>query len=202
LAAAKQKKVERYFKEAGVPKKFQGLTLDSFAQVAGKEPGKREAIQAVRELYQYGETKGKRGLFLYGSFGLGKTGLLSPVLVKYLTEGRSGLWIEFYDFVDSVQEKYKPRSEDSADDLIRAAQEVDIILLDDVGNPDLGTETDDRCKMLYRVVNGRHNAELPLLISSNLAPAEFAKQFGPRTYDRIADACRVVKMEGKNLRHD
>jgi hypothetical protein len=52
------------------------------------------------------------------------------------------------------------------------------------------------------VVNGRHNSELPLLISSNLAPAEFAKQFGPRTYDRIADACRVVKMEGKNLRHE
>jgi hypothetical protein len=41
-----------------------------------------------------------------------------------------------------------------------------------------------------------------MLISSNLAPDEFAQQLGSRTYDRIADSCRVVKMEGKNLRHE
>jgi primosomal protein DnaI len=201
-AAARQKKVDRLFAAAGIPKKFQGLTLDTLLQVAGKDRGKREAFIAAQELYKTGMTGGKRGLFIHGMYGVGKTGLLTPILVKYLSEGRSGLWIEFYDFTDSVQEKYSKYTENSADDLIRAAQEVDLILLDDVGNPNRDIETDDRSKILYRLVNGRYNAELPMLISSNLAPAEFVQQFGPRTYDRIAECCRVVHMEGKNLRHD
>jgi DNA replication protein DnaC len=201
-AAARQKKLDRMFADSGIPKKFQGLTIDSLIQVAGKEQGKRNALKAAQELYQYGETQGKKGLLIFGDFGVGKTGLLTPILVKYLSEGKSGLWIEFYDFTDTVQSSYARGSDTAADDLIRAAVEADIILLDDVGNPKAGQETPDRSKILYRVINGRHNAELPMLISSNLAPDEFAQQLGSRTYDRIADSCRVVKMEGKNLRHE
>jgi DNA replication protein DnaC len=201
-AAARQKKLNRMFGESGIPKKFQGMTIDSLIQLVGKDKDKRAALVAAQELYQTGETGGKKGLFLFGSFGVGKTGLLTPILVKALAEGKSGLWIEFYDFTDTVQSSYARSADTTADDLIRTAVEADVILLDDVGNPNGDRETPDRSKILYRVINGRHNAELPMLISSNLGPEEFANQLGTRTLDRIADSCRIVQMSGRNLRHD
>ena len=61
-------------------------------------------------------------------------------------------------------------------------------------------ETADRQRILYQLVNHRHNHRLPLLITSNLAPGQFAKQFGMRTFERVAESCAVVALGGRNLR--
>ena len=200
-AARRQRQLDATFAAAGIPEHFRGMTIDSLYQVAANDPGKREGIAAARELIETGLTDGKKGLYLYGGFGMGKTGVLTPILRHYLDNGLTGLWIEFYDFTDEVQSRYRSNAEETAQKAVTQAQEVDILLLDDVGNTRGGQETDDKSKILYQVINARHNHARPMLITSNLTPDEFRNQFGSRTWERIGESCRVVKMAGTNLRN-
>lgn len=201
-AAKRQRQLDAMFAAAGIPMHFRGMTVDTLYQVAGDDGDKREGITAARELVETGFTRGKNGLYIHGTFGVGKTGVVTPILRNYVDNGLTGLWIEFYDFTDEVQSRYRSNAEDTAQAAIKQAQEVDMLLLDDVGNPKIKTETDDRSKILYQVVNARHNHARPTLITSNLAPKEFVEQFGARTWERIAESCRVVRMGGRNLRHE
>jgi DNA replication protein DnaC len=199
-AAKRQRLLDNMFAAAGIPAHFRGMTIESLYQAAADDPAKREGMTAARELIETGFTGGKKGLYIHGKYGVGKTGVVTPILRNYLDNGLTGLWIEFYDFTDEVQSRYRSNAEETAQAAVKQAQEVDMLLLDDVGNPRGATETDDRSKILYQVVNARHNHARPMLITSNLAPGEFVKQLGARTWERIAESCRVVEMAGRNLR--
>lgn len=205
-AAKRQRQLDKTFAAAGIPEHFRGMTIDSLQNVAANDPGKRAGIAAACELIETGFTEGKNSLYLHGDFGMGKTGVVTPILRHFLDNGLTGLWIEFYDFTDEVQSRYRNNAEETASAAVKQAQEVDILLLDDVGNPNLKDErgireeTGDKCKLLYQVINARHNHALPMLITSNLTPNEFLRQFGIRTWERVRESCRVLKMGGNNLR--
>jgi len=198
-AAAHQQRLAAAFTRAGIPSHFHGLTVDSLAALAGDDPDKATAIAVARSLLATGQFSGKPGVYLFGEYGCGKTGVLTPVLRHYLDQGHTGLWLEFYDFCTEIQSKYGQGDEaDKALDLVRS---VDWLLMDDVGDvARTGPETDDKRRLLYQIVNHRHNHVRSMLITSNLNPDRFAQQFGARTFERILESCAVVKIAGRNLR--
>lgn len=198
-AKAQQEQMQRAFARAGIPSHFHGLTIDTLAAVAGADAGKAKAIEVARAMVEQGMYQGKPGVFLFGSYGCGKTGVLTPVLRHWLDQGHSGLWIEFYDFCEEIQSKYGKGDEASqAMDLVRS---VDWLMMDDIGDTARKEpETDDKRKLLYQIVNHRHNHVRPMLITSNLSPDQFTTQFGARTFERIVESCTIVKIAGRNLR--
>lgn len=198
-AANHQKRLAATFSRAGIPSHFAGMTVDTLAQLTGDDPDKAKAIAVARELLATGHCAGKPGVFLFGEYGCGKTGVLTPVLRHYLDAGHTGLWLEFYDFCAEIQSKYGQGDEsDRALDLVRSA---DWLLMDDVGDAArTAPETDDKRRLLYQIVNHRHNHVRPMLITSNLGPDRFVSQFGARTFERIAESCAIVKIAGRNLR--
>jgi DNA replication protein DnaC len=219
-AAANQRRLEELFTGAGIPLHFRDLTLDSLIATAGDDPGKQEAIAAVREFIADGlvtdPVTGKRkpGIIISGQFGCGKTGILTPALREAVAMGKSGLWIEMYEFVAAIQSAYRRRDEysnrpeekgvaDAAEQRLSAAQRAGIILLDDFGDVErIQPETDDRRRLLYSLINYRHNEALPMLITTNCDGAQLAHQFGGRTIERVMESCAWVEMGGRNLRSD
>lgn len=198
-AKVQQERLKQAFTRAGIPAHFHGLTIDTLATIAGDDAEKAKAIEVARAMVEQGMYQDKPGVFLFGSYGCGKTGVLTPVLRHWLDQGHSGLWIEFYDFCEEIQSKYGKGDEASqAMDLVRG---VDWLMMDDIGDTARKEpETDDKRKLLYQIVNHRHNHVRPMLITSNLTPGEFTAQFGARTFERIAECCAVVKIGGRNLR--
>lgn len=201
---AQQKRLDAIFANAGIPQNFRGLTVETLKDRCGENSGKSEAINAVEKfiaqgyLEDAGSKRYKPGIVLYGDFGRGKTGLLTHALCQMMQQGKTGLWIEMYDFVSAIQSGYE---DNSNSDKLGAAQRVDVILLDDFGNKSrTQAETDDKQTILYRLINYRHNAGLPMLITTNLTAAEMGVQFGQRTVERILEACAWVKVGGENLR--
>lgn len=194
-----QAKLAKLFESAGVPIRFRDLTVDTLPT----DPGKAPAVAAARTMIEQGHIDGKRGLLLVGPYGTGKTGLLTPVLRYWLDQGKSGLWIEFYDFTDQIQAAY---STGNSTDVLDAAQSAEWILLDDVGDLQRNdrhggfAESTDKQRLLYQLINYRHNHELPMLLTSNLSPAQLAEQFGARTFERIMESCAIFEMGGRNLR--
>lgn len=217
-AEAQQRRLEKAFTGAGIPQHFQGFTLESLIATAGNDQGKREAIATVSEFIATGwatdPVTGKRkpGIVISGQFGCGKTGALTPALREAVAAGKSGLWIETNEFIATIQSGYRRRDEYSnrpeeqefasnADRCLSAAQRAGIILLDDFGDVErTKPETDDRRRLLYELINYRHNECLPMLISTNCDGAQLAHQFGARTVERVMESCAWVEMGGRNLR--
>lgn len=201
------KRLSELFDRAGVPLHFRDFTLESLLALAGRDPAKRAAFDAAVQLIEHGfihqRGQHRRGLILFGPYGAGKTGLLTPILRHWIDQGRAGLWIEFYDFTDAIQSGYNTGASLQA---LEAAQQSDWLLLDDLG--DLGradrttgfAETTDKCRILYQLINYRHNHLLPTLVSTNLTPPQLAEQFGDRTMERLLESCAIVQMAGANLR--
>lgn len=200
-AQQRQARLTSAFTSAGIPAHFHGLTLDTLAPLVANEPDKCTALAAARSIAATGQYLGKSSLCLVGPVGAGKTGMLTPILRGYLDAGLSALWIEFYDFCEGIQSKYG-RGDEAAQamDLVRS---VDWLLIDDVGDPTRpGPETDDKRRLLYQIVNHRHNHRRPMFITSNLDLRGLAAQFGERTVERIYESCAVIRVGGRNLRRD
>ncbi|MBX3014645.1 MAG: ATP-binding protein [Caldilineaceae bacterium] len=203
-AEEQQRRLDRLFSGAGVPRHFQEMTIETLVERAGDDKAKAAAIAVVREYIDTGRvidpvTRQMRpGIIIAGRFGAGKTGLLTPALRHALGQGKSGLWIECADFISDIQAGYATGDSHTR---LETAQRADVVLLDDLGDVDRErAETEDRRRILYQLINYRHNNCLPMLISTNCAPAQLAMQFGARTFERLAESCAWVEMGGANLR--
>jgi hypothetical protein len=140
----------------------------------------------------------RRSLVLSGPLGVGKTGMLTPVLQHYLGQGQPALWIEFYDFCLEMQSGYK---DGTASDKPVAARRAPLILLGDVGDVERREpESDDKRRILWSVLNARHGEDLPTLVTTNLDERDFRRQFGGRMSDRLWEMAFVVPVGGVNLR--
>jgi len=203
-ADKRQARLNAIFAGAEVPARYRGLTVGSLVELAGKDKGKEQAIQAAIAFAETGtapcpKTKQyKPGLLLEGSLGVGKTGLLTPLLNKLVADGKVGLWVEVYDFISRIQSGY---ASGDAQGRLESAQRADVVLLDDLGDIERSTpETEDRRRIIYQLVNYRHNEGLPMLITTNCSVAQLGHQFGSRTVERIFESCAWLKMGGQNLR--
>lgn len=204
IAEDHQIRLDKIFARAGIPSHFRTLTIETMLERCEKEKEKQPAIRTIQSYIENGfieDTASKRyktGIILAGDFGRGKTGLLTPVLRHMLGTGKSGLWIETYDFISEIQAGYEDGTSISR---LETAQQADVILLDDFGDKSrTSPETDDRRRILYQLINYRHNNGLPMLITTNLTAIEMSVQFGQRTVERLLESCAWVRMGGGNLR--
>jgi len=207
------------FDNAGIPPRFEGLGFDTLPQqhLIGKEL----ALAMARMFADWGYTDPRRvadydpdltltghrkpGLCLIGPPGVGKTGILSVAFRRRIEQGDAGLWIELYQFFEEIQSQYG--SGDAADQRLSAAQKAPLLFLDDCGDPDrressgqVRAETDDKRRLLWTVLDYRHGAGLPTLITSNLSRSDFERQWGTRLAARVWEMCCVVPVGGADLR--
>jgi len=76
-------------------------------------------------------------------------------------------------------------------DLLRRATDAPLLILDDV---DKLKPSEFREETLYKILNGRSNAALPLAISSNSAPDELTRRIGAAGRSRLMAGLIPVPM--------
>jgi DNA replication protein DnaC len=197
-AAARQ---ERIFQNAGIPARYAAYTLAGFEQLAANDPGKRDAIAALRHYAQHGHAQQageqRPGLMFWGAPGAGKTGSLSPLFVQLVQGGATGLWLQFNQLMADM----KKFEDGQVDARMAACQTVDFLFLDDLGDPAATkTATDYTRDVIFRIIDYRTSRNLPIFVTTNLSPQELADQFHPRIARRLLSACATIHMGGKTLR--
>lgn len=197
-----------------IPLRYREMTFETFPDQASA------ALEAVRDWVDSDRPIVQPGLFLYGSFGRGKTGLIVAALreiawrgilpmipaglVRYTRTGdpRGAGAYAWFVTATALLESLRPHDDDSEERMLEKYREVDYLAIDDIGAERLTEWGVDR---LFEIINHRHGNCMATVVSSNLSPGELAKrinkqigdQSGDRIVERLIESCRIVRFDDK-----
>lgn len=134
-------------------------------------------------------------LMLYGSYGTGKTHLLAAIANHLRLEGKACLFASSVTLFDALQDRIQQKQD--YHELIKHGTNTPLLLLDDV---DKLKPSEFREETLYKLINGRINAGLPLALSSNCTPVELDHWVGKAGRSRLMTGLIPVQMTGPDFR--
>ncbi len=197
-----RRRMERQFRSAKIPNRFYDCTFESF-------PSTPQSAAALAQIHywfdpdiedddesQWGPWVAwrKQGLFIYGPFGTGKSGLAIAGLRLW---DDVKLFVKVPMLLDEIRATYGERSEHRESELLDTVNNVPLLVLDDIGAE---RPTEWVREKLFTIIDHRHDENLDTVFTSNLSIEELAEHIGERTVWRIVEMCAVVKLDGPNLR--
>lgn len=163
-----------------VPKRFDHATFESLPAVL------REKIDNMR--------KTRRGVYLWGPVGTGKTYALYAMRERIHQMSITVRLHSAPEMFDMIRDDYQHKDSFNLD---RILANRGILMIDDLGAEkpsEWVTET------MFKIINKRYEEVLPTIITSNLDLGELVPRFGDRIASRIAEMCDVVKLDGNDRR--
>lgn len=184
---------------ANIPPRPYHFTLDSY-------PSKH--IAAYGELLDFlRDWDGRQNLMLCGPWGTGKTGLLVSCLRwvadMYALSGRRILFTTGADLLDELRRGY---GDGTFPATLERARTVSLLAIDDLG---VEKPTDWVLERLFVILDARYNGHfdgngkpvmLPTFVTTNYGLEALAERIGPRVMERLLEQCRVIDVDGPNLR--
>ncbi|MGL4523410.1 MAG: primosomal protein DnaI [Bacilli bacterium] len=180
--------------------KFEDVALDDLQRVKAIQQAKQFAEECATSL----EVK---GLFFYGSFGVGKTFLLGCIANELAQKGVRTSIVYVPEFVREMKASI---NNDSFSDKISVIQRVPVLMLDDIGAESMSSWVRD--DILGPIFQYRMQEKLPTCFSSNFSHEELLHHFsftqrgeeervkGARIMERIKFLATPVEMRGNNRR--
>ncbi|QMV40879.1 ATP-binding protein [Cohnella cholangitidis] len=169
-------------------------------------------LVAVNQLHSYVRTTineglQKRGIFLTGDFGTGKTYLAGYMLQKLAKAGFSGVIVYMPEFVEDAKAlMFEPQK---LKETITLMKEADLLVFDDIGAENLTPWVRDH--VLGAILNHRMNRK-PTFYTSNHGLEDLERHFsfthkegeemhkGQRLMDRVRPFVDVIHVRGRNQR--
>ena len=172
--------------DSGIASGYEHCTLTNYQPNCGK------SLRVVEKVTDYGENLKDtiatgRCLTLLGSAGVGKTHILSAIVLNALREGHSAIFMTAYKMIRAVRDARSYSSSQSEADVCRALAAVDLLAIDEVQEM-----TQEERKLINDIINDRYERGKSVMISSNLEPKTFAAEVGARVADRLKDRNSLV----------
>lgn len=164
-------------------------------------------IQEQADLKKYRshlEAAYKRGLYLFGPVGTGKTYTAAQIAKLAAREGKRGVkFTSEVRLLETVKDTYGTRQ--STDSAIGDYIAPELLIVDDVGK---GNYTNDTLSILYRVFDERWNAGRNSIVTSNYARPDLVKRMAQRSGDDQTPlsivsrlmSCHSIELKGDDRR--
>lgn len=137
-------------------------------------------------------------LLLYGGTGLGKTFLCNCIAKDLLDHGKTVLYVTAGQLFKLIEEqRFQKKDDEETEDYMSDILDVDLFIIDD-----LGTEfsTILSSSELFMMINGRMLNKKPVIISTNLSPADLIHQYSDRIVSRLLGEYKALKFFGEDIR--
>jgi DNA replication protein DnaC len=210
--------LEKLFNGANIPFQYADWTFASFP------PKNEEKQQACRFVQNWihdmlsGAKGEKRGLYLHGDLGVGKTSLAVSALKEVLHAGQPGLFVSTRQMLKRIRDCYAKDAAFSEDEILRALTETPYVVIDDLGAE---KPTEYVVDQLHTIIEQRLNSGFSTIITSNRLtkkgddsllrywskqPSDPSDAKKPdeltvrRLLDRILQHCDGITVRGGNIR--
>lgn len=192
---------EDSLKLIGIPKSFRGNTLKDF-DVKGKSELKkvRGLVQAYIEDLD-SNFENNKGLFLYGSNGVGKTMLSSIILKEAYRHRYTSRRSTFVEYVDKYTKVWNAKSADEKatleDELYTYYKAVEFLVLEEVGK-----EIDSKVSapILEDLLRYREDNGLVTIVCTNLNISLMTERYGESCISLLKGNTTPVMIECEDKR--
>ncbi len=186
-----QQKRQSFYSDAGIMRRYQGLTLANFSPKSSQMTAFDKASTFVNN-FDAMARKGQTVIY-NGSTGTGKTRLVQA-MIQTLGFGE---YIRAVDISRRVRATYSA-SNKSEESEIRKFVDSKCLIIDEVG-VQAGTESEKN--LISDIIDRRYGDMRPTVICSNLDTKELAESFGERAWDRLYQNCVICPMTGPSQRN-
>lgn len=178
-------------------------------EILTRDLTRAKAVSAIIDYILVTKEQGlqKKGMYLVGNFGTGKTFLMCYMLYELASEGLTGAIVYMPDFAEELKSMFsEPQKLKETIDVLK---ETDLLVLDDIGAENLNPWLRDH--VIGTILNYRMNRK-PTFFTSNYELNALEKHFsftsrdgdeqykGQRLMDRIRHFVDVVVVNGENKR--
>jgi len=198
-------KYKSLIKSMYIPKDILEASLESLEF----DEGRSDAILLIQEfLDNYEPGKRMQGLYLHGSFGIGKTYFLGAVANGLARKKVASMLVYVPEFIREIKGSMQDQSLNSK---IDAVKEVPVLMLDDIGAEAMSSWVRD--EILGSILQYRMLENLPTFFTSNFdfkglehhltytQRGEEEKMKALRIMERIRYLAKPVELTGKNRRY-
>ena len=134
-------------------------------------------------------------LFLFGSYGCGKTHLAAAIANDVVQRECDTIWTVVPDLLDHLRSTFGPSSEVAYDARFETVRNIPLLILDDLGTE---SATPWAREKLFQLMNHRYNCKLPTVITSN----QDLDRLDPRIRSRLNDIalCQSILIKAGDFR--
>ena len=137
-------------------------------------------------------------LLLYGATGLGKTFVCHCIAKDLLDRGRSVLYLTAPRLCKILEDqRFNRENIADAEEMLTAVDEVDLLILDDLG-AEISTMVTSAA--LFDLINQRLLTRKHTVISTNLVPGALEAQYSERIVSRFFGNYQMIKFFGEDIR--
>lgn len=176
--------------------------LEAVKQKAGRVP--REATNAIKLLRGWAK-QSDTWLYVWGSFGTGKTGALCVLAIQLMDRHPDVIFTTVGAMFETIQATFNVQpggDEPTTEQVLQMYRDTSLLIVDDLAN-DNESPTPFAVRTFWRLINDRYNGPKLTAFSSNCSPEELERRIGPALSQRILEDCIEVDMTGcPNLRSD
>jgi len=209
---------------SGIPPKYIRSTFQDFDKV--NYGNAYETAKAYAESFDYGNMRGKPSIYLYSStLGVGKTYLATSIAHAIIDNWDGGDWsgeydvacpvlfISEHDFLLRVRASFNHRYQEKAeteDEIYKMMIGIPLLILDDIGKEETDKRDDDSTsskfvrRAYWEVIDGRYQADLPMVITANYGTRNIKNFLGAPSTERIIEMCsgrgNIIELVGLSKR--
>lgn len=201
-----EKKHQSLIKSYYIPK---DILNASMGDLALDDKGRFDAIKAAQWFIEnYNKDKTEKGLYLHGSFGVGKTFIFGAIANELADKGVASMLIYTPEFMREMKSSIQDHTLNQKIEMIK---KVPILMFDDFGAESMSSWMRD--DILGVVLQYRMMEQLPTFFSSNMnlrelehhlsytQRGEVEKLKAARIIERIKQLSKPIEVSGQNRRN-
>lgn len=154
------KQIDKLFKDNNLGKRQLNSTFENYKVTEKNKDAFENAKKYASKLISEKTTK---GLFITGTYGVGKTYLASCIANELIKNKNTVIFGTLIQLLDFIKDTYKD-NEISDKEYLNLYSSVDLLIIDDLGKE---KPTDWVLEKLFLIVNNRYNNYLPIVITTN-----------------------------------
>jgi primosomal protein DnaI len=202
-----QAEIKARVKAMDMPKDIRDARLENFELTSERKEAFQEAFKFINE-FEDNPKNFHQGLYLQGTFGVGKTYLLGAIANSLAEKGFQTTLVHFPTFAVEMKQSIQ---KDTVGEKLDAVKKAPILMLDDIGADSMSSWVRD--DILGVILQYRMQEQLPTFFSSNFNMLQLENEHlrvtqrgedeplkAKRIMERVRFLAKEINMIGKNRR--